>query len=94
MAKKTTIRCPHCNTEYLPGEIYYPNAFVGQPTHIIKDPDGNVLGFDGDDMQTEEVFTCEKCGKQFKVDASVTFKTEPVHDIFDDGDEFVAKLED
>ena len=94
MAKKTTIRCPHCKTEYLPGEIYFPNDFVGQPSNIVKDENGNVLGFDGEDMNTVETFTCEHCGKTFKVDASITFCTEPVEDIFDDGDEFVTKLED
>ena len=29
MAKKTTIRCPHCNYEYLPAEIYFPKYFLG-----------------------------------------------------------------
>ncbi len=92
MAKKTTIRCPHCNTEYLPGEIYFPNDFVGQPTHIVKDENGNVLGYDGEDMQTSEFFVCDHCGKKFKVDASVTFRTEPVKDVFDDGDDFITKI--
>lgn len=82
MAKKTTIRCPYCGREYLPGEIYIPEDFVGQPTEIIKDDEGNVIGFEGEDMNTEETFVCEHCGKEFKIDASITFKTEPIKDLF------------
>ena len=48
MAKKTTIRCPHCNAEYLPAEIYYPTSFfLGKPFNIIKDGDDNILGYNG-----------------------------------------------
>ena len=25
------IICPHCGTEYLPAEIYYPKHFFGNP---------------------------------------------------------------
>lgn len=92
MAKKTTIRCPHCGWEYLPGEIYYPNDFVGKPWNIIRDAQGNILGYDGDDMNTAEYFQCEHCNKEFKVDASITFRTESTNNVFDDGDEFVSVL--
>lgn len=88
MAKKTTIRCPECGWEYLPGEIYFPTDFVGKPTNVIKDEEGNVLGFDGEDMNTLETYTCDHCGKTFNVDASVTFRTTLVKDIFDDEDDF------
>lgn len=84
MAKKTTIRCPYCNTEYLPGEIYVPEDFVGQPTAIVKDENGDVLGFDGEDMNTVETYYCDKCGHQFKIDASITFRTEKIEDVFED----------
>ena len=30
------IKCPHCNAEYLPAEIYYPDEFLGRPTDINK----------------------------------------------------------
>lgn len=86
MAKKTTIRCPHCNTEYLPAEIYFPDDFLGKPYNIIKDEDGNILGFNGNDMQTVEVFTCDRCGKIFTVDASITFRTTATVDVFDEDD--------
>lgn len=83
MAKKTTIRCPHCGCEYLPGEIYFPDEFVGQPTHIIKDEEGQVLGFDGTDMNTTEEYCCDKCGAKFTIDASITFRTAEIVDDFD-----------
>ena len=93
MAKKTTIRCPHCGWEYLPAEIYYPEDFLGTPQNIIKDENGDVIGFDGEDMNTVETFYCEHCGKQFTVDASITFKTSAVHDVFDeDEEEYVSKI--
>lgn len=91
MAKKTTIRCPHCGTEYLPGEIYLPKAFLGQPTDIIRDHQGNILGFQGYDMNTTEEFICDKCDKKFSVDASVSFKTSVVNDIFDSND-YISKI--
>ena len=47
MAKKNTIRCPHCGCEYLPAEIYLPNDFLGYPTNIIKDEKGEILGLLG-----------------------------------------------
>lgn len=88
MAKKTTIRCPECGTEYLPGEIYFPEDFLGKPKNIIKDENGDVLGFDGEDMNTVETYTCDHCGKTFTVDASITFRTNLVKDIFEDDDDF------
>lgn len=91
MAKKTTIRCPYCNCEYLPGEIYFPKSFLGQPSNIIKDEKGTILGYDGEDMQTSEEFVCEKCDKKFTVDASVTFKTNQTADVFDD-EEYTTKV--
>lgn len=84
MAKKTTIRCPYCNAEYLPAEIYYPDSFLGKPFNIIKDGDGNILGYNGEDMNTLETYVCESCDKQFTIDASITFRTSAYTDIFDE----------
>lgn len=92
MAKKTTIRCPHCGWEYLPAEIYYADDFLGKPENIIKTEEGNVLGFDGEDMNTLETYCCDHCGKSFTVDASVTFKTAPLHDVFNDDEEYSTKI--
>ena len=88
MAKKTTIRCPKCGCEYLPGEIYYPNHFLGRPEQVFRDEEGNVLGVNGTDMDTTEEYTCDRCGAHFSVDASVTFRTTLIPDLFKDDDEF------
>ena len=53
--KKTAIRCPNCGCEYLPGEIYLPNYFVGQPTDIIKNNEGEVLGYELPDEVLHEL---------------------------------------
>ena len=88
MAKKTTIRCPHCNCEYLPAEIYFPDSFLGRPSEIIRDESGNILGYQGNDMNTSEQYCCDKCGQTFNVEASVTFKTNIVNDLFAIDDDF------
>lgn len=88
MAKKTTIRCPHCGYEYLPAEIYYPDSFIGDPSDIIRDEAGNILGYQGNDVNTVETFICDKCEKSFSVDASITFKTAPIKDMFEVDDDF------
>lgn len=88
MAKKTTIRCPHCGCEYLPAEIYFPDQFLGRPSNIIKDEKGDVLGFSGNDMNTYETYYCDKCNQMFSVEASITFKTAPAVDLFAEDDDF------
>lgn len=92
MAKRTTIRCPHCGCEYLPGEIYLPNEFLGQPKDICRDEKGNVLLFKGNDMNTAETFYCYECNKSFAVNATVTFKTTPLVDMFEEDDKEFGDL--
>ena len=76
--KTPVIRCPHCGAEYLPGEIYMPNAIIGQPDDIVKDSLGRILYEDysteNREPNTEERFTCEFCDKPFVVEATVTYK--------------------
>jgi hypothetical protein len=77
--KTPVIRCPHCGAEYLPGEIYMPNALVGQPDDIVKDSLGRILYEDYSTKSREpdmfEHFTCEYCDKPFVIEATVTYKT-------------------
>jgi len=90
--KRTIIKCPHCGAEYLAGEIFLPNSFVGQPTNIIKGRDNNILSYEGSDMDLEEQYQCDFCNTKFKVKATITFKTDEYKDIFDD-EEYVSKGE-
>lgn len=72
---KNTIKCPYCDTEYLPCEIYYPDYFLGQEKDIERDTLGEVIYYSGLESDTSETFICEKCKKQFKVEADIKFKT-------------------
>lgn len=80
--KMNTIKCPYCGARYLPGEIYLPKTFLGEPTKVYRDEKGNILGFDGTDMNLNESYTCDYCGKKFFVETSVLFKTETTKDVF------------
>ena len=90
MPKKTIIKCPVCGCEYLAAEIFDPHSFVGEPKTIVKDENGEILGFDGEDMDVTETYICDKCNTEFQVEASVVFKTSVTKTVFDDNDEFVA----
>lgn len=77
--KTPVIKCPHCFSEYLPGEIYMPGSLIGQPDEVIRDSFGKIIY---EDYYSEsrkpdyvEHFTCEKCARPFVVEAFVTYKT-------------------
>jgi hypothetical protein len=78
MKSTTRIKCPHCNAEYLPGEIYMPGALVGQPDELVKDSFGRIIYEDYSTPDREpdltESFVCEYCDKPFVVEATVTYK--------------------
>lgn len=76
--KTPVIRCPHCGSEYLPGEIFLPGSLIGQPDEVIRDSLGKIIY---EDYSTEtrepdltERFTCEYCEKPFVIEATVTYK--------------------
>lgn len=85
---KLVIKCPHCGCEYLAAEIFYPQEFFGSPDPILRNDNGHIVGFQGSDMNLEEQYTCDKCGKDFSVTAAVNFKTEKIEDIFSEEDDF------
>lgn len=70
---KQTIKCPYCETEYFPSEIFYPDYFLGQETDIERDNLGKILYYDGKEANHTETFVCDKCEKQFKVTADIKF---------------------
>lgn len=88
MAKKITIRCPHCNYEYLPAEIYLPNSLLGRPFEIIRDESGNILGYQGSNVDTKESYICDRCNNTFEIEASISFKTTAIADMFAVDDDF------
>lgn len=76
--KEVRIKCPICGTEYLPGEIFIPNNFLGQPKEIERDLDGKIITYNGIEQNLEEQFYCEKCGKKFKVNATIDYNIEEI----------------
>ena len=77
--KTPIIRCPHCFTEYLPGELYMPGSLIGQPDEVIRDAFGKIIYEDyySESRKPEyiEHFTCEKCDRPFVIEATVTYRT-------------------
>lgn len=86
LRKDIVIKCPRCDCEYLPGEIYLPKHLVGQPKEVERTVEGKIWMYDGIEQNTEETFICEKCGKPFKVKASMSFETtyDAAHDFSED----------
>lgn len=72
---KNKIVCPICGQEYLPAEIFIPNAVFGKPSSIVRDNGGNILDYEGIRPDNKEEFICEKCNKPFSVVLEQTFTT-------------------
>lgn len=77
------ITCPKCGAEYLPCEIFYPNSFLGKATDIVKDNNGEIVTFDGNNMETTETYVCDFCRTKFEARAKVSFDTVDV-DVFEE----------
>lgn len=70
-----TIKCPCCDWEYLPGEIYLPKHFLGQPLEITHTTDGKIDLYEGIEQKLNETFICNNCNKPFKIKATITYIT-------------------
>ena len=70
------IICPHCGFQYLPGEIYDPRHFLGQPKEIVRNNIGEILGYEGIVSDVEETYICENCNNELRIKAKVTFVVE------------------
>lgn len=73
--KMVTIKCPFCGCEYLPAEIYIPDAMIGHPKYIEKDINGKILNCYGKMYDPIEYYTCDKCNTRFKIKADTKFNT-------------------
>ena len=74
MKKQITIECPYCHTQYLPAEIYVPNAFFGKPQYIERDYSGKIIDFAGESLDLDEKYFCDKCNTQFNIKARISFE--------------------
>lgn len=85
MKSENVIKCPVCEREYLPSEIYMPNHFLGKPNEIFKTHDGQLDYFDGIPQDLTEKFTCEHCNTKFIVTAKITYETvKNINESFDE----------
>ena len=71
--KNQKIICPFCGTEYLPGEIFLPKLFLGQPTNVERDIHGKIIWQEGVDQNLQETFCCVNCNKDFSIKADINF---------------------
>lgn len=83
------IKCPHCDYEYLPAEIYLPNDFLGKPTNIMRDDYGKIIGYDGIKMNDTETYRCDNCDKMFEVVSTTNFASKIIGQ---HTEEYVTKL--
>ena len=67
------VKCPHCGYQYVPGEIFNPKHFLGQPRDIVRNSIGEILGYEGTVMDTIETYICDNCNTEFTVTAKVSF---------------------
>lgn len=90
--KKIVVKCPKCDAEYLPAEIYVPQAFFGNPKDIVKFNNGQVDDFySGKDMDLNESYVCDYCNTKFYVKAYIKFNTS-INNAEDFSNDTVTKL--
>lgn len=89
--KLDVIVCPNCGMEYLPAEIFLPDAFVGHPQNIEKDSLGKVCSFSGLSSDTAEEYVCDGCKSLFRVSARVNYMT-TIRDKFNFNTDHTTKL--
>lgn len=90
--KYEIITCPHCGREYLPLEIFIPNAFMGMTHNIERDDEGKIVNYSGNLMNLTENYICDGCDKPFRVIARVTFRAEE-NSKYDFNEEYVAPIQ-
>lgn len=69
------IKCPRCDYEYLPSEIFVPKNFFGLPTSIERDFSGRIMEFSGNSLDLEETYTCDNCNTTFHIGTKISFNT-------------------
>ena len=70
------IKCPVCGQEYLPSELFLPEAVFGKQYDITKSDSGEIKFYLGDDPELDEEYICDGCGSKLKVHMNMTFNVE------------------
>lgn len=68
------IKCPKCGYEYVPTEIFFPDALLGNPTQIQRNSEGKIEDYMGLPPNPIETWECDKCGATFTVISDLKFK--------------------
>lgn len=70
------IKCPVCEYEYLPSEIFVPNHFLGKVSFVDRDVSGRILDYNGTEVDLTETYTCDNCNSIFDITARVQYAVE------------------
>lgn len=93
--KLQVIKCPHCGYEYLPGELFLPNNFLGQPKKPIRDALGKILYveyYEDKELDTTTKYICDNCDKLFITETTMTFKTKAEEEELDFTTEYTSLI--
>ena len=71
--KLEIIKCPHCDREYLPAEIFMPKAVFGNPVEVERDYSGKIINYFGNPMDLKESYICDNCNMKFEVSVKLSF---------------------
>lgn len=87
-----TLRCPVCGEEYLPSEIFMPDAVFGRQYDITKNDRGDIMFYLGDDPDYNEEFICNSCNTKLDVSMKMSFDVIPKeNDEFEE--EYITEVE-
>jgi hypothetical protein len=69
------IACPKCGHQYLPAEIFTPNAFFGKPYGIERNYNGDIMEYEGQSIDLFDTYTCDNCDTLFRISTKLSFTT-------------------
>lgn len=73
--KDNVIVCPKCGYEYTPSEIYISDYFLGKPTFIRRNVNGEIQDLVGIKPDLTELYKCDNCNTSFNIKATITYET-------------------
>ena len=74
------IKCPFCEAEYMPEEIFYPDSVFNKNLQVIRDEKGKIVFINEDSFNFIEEFECECCNNKFQVEGKVNFQTKKIEE--------------
>lgn len=88
MNEDIIIKCPKCEAEYFPAELYYRDDLLGHPKNIEKTQLGKILFSNGTHPEYTTTYICDCCGATIKVSADIKYTTSIVER---NVDEYITK---